>query len=125
MSFGVYHLSVAAEGFAVWTGLVEIRGAVPVRVSIVLGMAPVNVQVQVTDAATLLDPSENGTIYSLSGETLREHGATQSGRNLSDAIDDQPGWLFEANGVLHPRGSEYQVQYVLDGMPLTQKRSPA
>jgi hypothetical protein len=125
LSFGVYHLSVNAEGFAEWTGLVEIRGAVPVRVSIVLGMAPVNMQVQVTDAATLVDPSENGTIYSLSGETLREPRAAQSGRSLSDAIDDQPGWLYEANGVLHPRGSEYQVQYVLDGMPLTQNRSPA
>lgn len=125
LSFGVYHLSVNAEGFAEWTGLVEIRGAVPVRVSVVLGMAPVNMQVEVTDAATLVDPSENGAIYSLSGETLREHGSAQSGRNLSDAINDQPGWLYEANGILHPRGSEYQVQYVLDGMPLTQNRSPA
>ena len=125
LSFGVYHLSVNADGFAEWTGLVEIRGAVPVHVSVVLGMAPVSVQVQVTDAATLVDPSENGTIYSLSGETLREHRAAQSGRDLSDAIDDQPGWLYEANGALHPRGSEYQVQYVLDGMPLTQNRSPA
>jgi hypothetical protein len=125
LSFGVYHLSVNAEGFAEWTGLIEIRSAVPVRVSIVLGMAPVNMQVQVTDAATLVDPSENGTIYSLSGEALREHSAAQSGRSLSDAINDQPGWLYEANGVLHPRGSEYQVQYVLDGMLLTQNRSPA
>ncbi len=125
LAFGVYRLSVNAEGFAMWTGLVEIRSAVPVRVPVVLGMAPVNMKVEVTDAATLLDPSENGAIYSLSGETLREHGAAQPGRGLSDAVDDQPGWLYEANGVLHPRGSEYQVQYVLDGMPLTQNRSPA
>src|SRR4030095_12872198 len=41
-----------------------------------------------------------------------------------DAVNDQPGWLYEANGALHPRGSEYQVQYVLDGMPITQNRSP-
>jgi hypothetical protein len=125
LAFGVYRLSVTAEGFAVWTGLVEIRSAVPVRVSVVLGMAPVNMQVQVTDAATLIDPSENGTIYSLSGQTLREHSAAQAGRSLSDAVDDQPGWLYEANGVLHPRGSEYQVQYISDGVPLTQNRSPA
>src|SRR5207245_554732 len=37
----------------------------------------------------------------------------------------QPGWVFEANGVLHPRGSEYDVQFVVDGLPLTQNRSPA
>jgi len=27
--------------------------------------------------------------------------------------------------VLHPRGSEYQTQFVIDGVPLTDNRSPA
>ena len=36
-----------------------------------------------------------------------------------------PGWLYEANGILHPRGSEYDVQYVVDGLPVTENRSPA
>jgi len=125
LPFGVYRLTIAAEGFADWSDLVEIRSEVPVRVAVTLGVASVNTRVEVTDAATLVDPSETGTIYSLSGERLREHGSSQTGRSLSDAVNDQPGWLYEANGILHPRGSEYQVQYVLDGMPLTQNRSPA
>jgi predicted hotdog family 3-hydroxylacyl-ACP dehydratase len=123
--FGVYRLTITAQGFAPWSGLLEVRSEVPVRVAVVLGVAPVNTKIEVTDAATILDPSEAGTIYSLGSETLREHVAAQDGRDLSDAVNDQPGWLYEANGVLHPRGSEYQVQYVLDGMPLTQNRSPA
>jgi len=32
--------------------------------------------------------------------------------------------LLEANGVLHPRGSEYGVQYVVDGIPIFDNRSP-
>jgi outer membrane cobalamin receptor len=44
---------------------------------------------------------------------------------LLDLVSEQPGWLYEANGVLHPRGSEYDVQFVVDGLPLTQNRSPA
>src|SRR5882762_2151719 len=125
LPFGVYRLSVAAEGFAVWSGLLEIRNGLPVRVVVVLEMAAVSAKIEVTDAATLLDPSENGTIYSVSGESLREHSSAQAGRELSDAANDQPGWLYESNGALHPRGSEYQVQYVVDGIPLTQNRSPA
>jgi hypothetical protein len=125
LPFGVYRLTVAAEGFADWTDLVEVRSEVPVRIAVTLGVASINTRVEVTDAATLVDPSETGTIYSLSGEKLREHASAQAGRSLSDAVNDQPGWLYEANGILHPRGSEYQVQYVLDGMPLTQNRSPA
>jgi TonB-dependent receptor-like protein len=125
LPFGVYRLTIAAEGFSDWTDLVEIRSEVPVHVEVTLGVASINTRVEVNDAATLVDPSETGTIYSLSGEKLREHGSAQAGRSLSDAVNDQPGWLYEANGILHPRGSEYQVQYVLDGMPLTQNRSPA
>jgi outer membrane receptor for Fe3+-dicitrate len=40
-------------------------------------------------------------------------------------VDELPGWLYEANGILHPSGSEYDVQYVIDGLPLTENRSPA
>jgi outer membrane cobalamin receptor len=40
-------------------------------------------------------------------------------------VNSQPGWLLESNGVLHPRGSEYQTQYVVDGVPLTDNRSPS
>ena len=47
------------------------------------------------------------------------------GRALPDLVNTQPGWLLEANGILHPRGSEYQTQYVVDGLPLTDNRSPA
>ena len=39
-------------------------------------------------------------------------------------MNTQPGWLLEANGILHPRGSEYQTQFVVDGLPMTDNRSP-
>src|SRR6201989_2401348 len=35
------------------------------------------------------------------------------------------GWLYEGNAVLHPRGSEYQTEFVVDGVPLTDNRSPS
>ena len=34
-------------------------------------------------------------------------------------------WLYEGNAVLHPRGAEYQTQFVIDGIPLTDNRSPS
>jgi hypothetical protein len=125
LPFGVYRLSLQAEGFAPWSNLVEIRSEVPVRASITLGVAPVTTQVQVSDSATLVDPSRTGSIYSIGQQTIGEQLSAQPGRSLSDLVNDQPGWLYEANGTLHPRGSEYDVQYVFDGLPLTQNRSPA
>jgi outer membrane cobalamin receptor len=125
LPFGVYRLSLSAAGFAPWSGLVEVGSEVPVRVSATLRLAPVATQVQVSDSDTLIDPSRAGTVYSVGRQTLSEAVATQPGRDLSDLVDDLPGWLYEANGVLHPRGSEYDVQYVIDGLPVTENRSPA
>lgn len=125
LASGVYRLSVNAAGFAPWSGLVEVRSEIPVRVSVTLGLAPVATRVQVSDSATLLDASRTGTVYPVGRQTLGDVVAAQPGRNISDLVDELPGWLYEANGILHPRGSEYDVQYVIDGLPLTENRSPA
>jgi TonB-dependent Receptor Plug Domain len=125
LPFGIYRLTLRAENFAPWNKLVEIRSEVPVRVVATLGVAPVTTEVQVNDSATLVDPSSTGTIYSIGRQSIGEEISAQPGRDLSDLVNQQPGWLIEANGILHPRGSEYDVQYVFDGLPLTQNRSPA
>jgi hypothetical protein len=125
LPFGVYRLSLQAEGFAPWSDLVEIRSEVPVRVAVVLGVAPVTTQVQVNDSATLVDPNATGALYSIGRQAIEEYNAAQPGRELLDLVAEEPGWVYEANGVLHPRGSEYDVQFVVDGLPLTQNRSPA
>jgi TonB-dependent Receptor Plug Domain len=125
LPFGVYRLNLHADGFAPWSELVEIRSEVPVRISVTLGVAPVATKVEVNDSATLVDPSRTGTVYAVGNSGIAEQISAQPGRTLADLVNEQPGWLYEANGILHPRGSEYDVQYVFDGLPLTENRSPA
>src|SRR5712692_238444 len=125
LPFGVYRLSLQAEGFAPWSDLVEIRSEVPVRVTVTLGVASVTTQVEVNDSATLVDPNATGALYSIGRQTIEDHEAAQPGRELLDLVSEEPGWVYEANGVLHPRGSEYDVQFVVDGLPMTENRSPS
>ena len=125
LPFGRYHISFLAQGFTEWSGMLEIRSEVPLALPIALGVAPVNTQIQVSDSATLVDPSRTGVTYAIGKSAIEEQIAAQPGRTLSDLVNDQPGWIYEANGVLHPRGSEYDVQLVFDGLPVTQNRSPA
>jgi hypothetical protein len=125
LPFGVYRLSLSAKGFAGWTDVVEVRSEVPLRITVTLGIAPVMTQVEVSDSSTLIDPNHIGAQYAIGHQALAENMAAQPGRDLSDLVDELPGWLYEANGALHPRGSEYDVQYVVDGLPLTENRSPA
>lgn len=125
LAFGVYRITVRAPGFAPWSDLVTIHSEIPVHLSLRLGVASVHTRVRVSDAATLVDPYRPATAYSAGRQALGETIVPQPGRGVTDLVDTMPGWLYEANGILHPRGSEYDVQYVIDGVPVTENRSPA
>ncbi len=125
LAFGVYRVSLSHPGFVPAVQLVEIRSVVPQHLIVTLGLKPVETQVQVSESETLVDPSRTGTVYTIGSQTISEQISSQPGREVLGVVDSQPGWLVEANGVLHPRGSEYDVQYVVDGLPITENRSPA
>jgi Carboxypeptidase regulatory-like domain len=125
LPFGLYRLEVTHAGFVPFRKLIQVRSEVPLAVSVTLGLAPVRSSINVTDAATLVDPERDRTIYSVGAQTLNERIPAQIGRGVTDAVNSEPGWLYEANGVLHPRGSEYDVQIVVNGLPLPENRSPA
>ncbi len=124
LPFGTYRLTVQAPGFSSNSSVIEIRSAVPKDFRVLLGIAPIESAVVITDAASLLDSQRTGTDAYISSDAIRNRTASQPGRGVLDLVQSQPGWLLEANGVLHPRGSEYQVQFVIDGMPVTDNRSP-
>jgi len=125
LPFGVYRLEVQHEGFAAFSGSIEIRSAIPTAVHITLRIAPLSTSVTVNDASTLIDPYRSGTINRIGKDTIADRVTSLPGRSLQDLINSQPGWLYEGNAVLHPRGSEYQTQLVVDGIPLTDNRSPS
>lgn len=124
LPFGTYHLTLKSSGFETYSNLVEIRSEIPKELQVRLGIAPIETAVVINDAATLLDTQRTGTTAFIGSDTIRDRTLTQPGRGVLDLVQSQPGWLLEANGVLHPRGSEYQVQYVVDGLPITDNRSP-
>ncbi len=125
LPFGIYRLHVERVGFAPFSALVEVRSEVPLEREVALGMAPLETTVLVTDSDTLLDPHRTGAVYRLGEQTLRDRRASPPSRAVLDLVQTQPGWVLEANGVLHPRGSEYNTQYVIDGIPILDNRSPA
>ena len=123
LAFGVYRVTVSHAGFISADQLVDIRSMVPQHLSLTLGLKPVETQVEVSETETLVDTSRTSTVYTIGSQTIDEQLASQPGRGVLDVVNAQPGWLYEANGVLHPRGSEYDVQFVVDGLPMTENRS--
>ena len=125
LPFGTYRVSVSAAGFADAVQAHELKSAVPLDVTFVLAIAMQTSSVAVEASAGLLDPHRPGTLQRIGAARIDERSTTTAGRALIELINSEPGWLLEANGVLHPRGSEYDTQYVVDGLPLTDNRSPA
>src|ERR1700680_4859680 len=125
LAFGVYEIGVQQPGFAPYHDLVEIRSAVPEEIRISLSLASVNTSVTVKDTETLVDPHRTGSVNRIGSETLENRPTALPGRSVVDLVNAQPGWLYEGNAVLHPRGSEYHTQFVVDGVPLTDNRSPS
>ena len=125
LPLGTYHLTLEHEGFAPYNSLLEIRSQLPQKISVILSVATVAQTVAVTDSDTLLDITNSGNVYQLGAPALRDWAATAPGRQAIDVVQSQPGWVLEASGVLHPRASEYDTQYVVDGLPVLNNRSPA
>src|SRR5580704_4603739 len=125
LPYGVYRIQIEAQGFAPASKLVEIRSAIPTNQTIALTLAAVTSSVTVKDTDTLVDPHRSGSINQIGSDMLENRPASLPGRSLQDLVNSQPGWLYEGNAVLHPRGSEYQTQFVMDGVPFTDNRSPS
>jgi outer membrane cobalamin receptor len=125
LPFGVYRLALSSPGFASRSELVEVRSPRPREVRIVLDVAGIATSVDVTEQSTLVDAHRTGVAYGVGTQELREQQSAVPGRELLDLVNLQPGWLVESNGVLHPRGSEYQTLLVVDGLPMDDNRSPA
>jgi outer membrane cobalamin receptor len=125
LPFGRYRIAITHPGFAPYDGSVEVDSVLPREIGVTLTPAPVQAEVTVRADDTLLDTHQTSAINRVGAETLQRRITTLPGRSLADVVNTEPGWLLEANGILHPRGSEYQVQYVVDGLPVTDNRSPS
>jgi len=125
LPYGVYQLEITATGFAVASTTIEIRSSLPTERVIQLVLSSVTQSVTVRGAGTLLDPDWPGSASQIGSGQIRDRVSSLPGRSLQDLVNSQPGWLYEGNAVLHPRGSEYQTQFVVDGIPLTDNRSPS
>lgn len=125
LPYGIYLVQIREDGFSPVSTPVDIHSAIPMNYEIRLRVAPVTTQIKVDDAAILLDPDKPASTMQIGKQEIEKRLSSLPGRSVQDLVNSQPGWLYEGNAVLHPRGSEYQTQLVVDGIPLTDNRSPS
>src|ERR1700692_1908394 len=77
LAFGVYRVSVLRSGFVPAVQMVEIRSMVPLHLALTLGLKAIETQVQVSETATLIDPSRTNTVVTVGSQTIGEHLPSQ------------------------------------------------
>jgi hypothetical protein len=125
LPYGIYLVQFQAPAFAQISEQMEIRSALPLDRTVRLKIGSISESVKVSASATLIDPYRAGSVNEMGSETIENRLNALPGRSMQDLVNSEPGWLYEGNAVLHPRGSEYQTQFVVDGIPLADNRSPS
>ena len=125
LPFGNYRLLITQAGFGDFSELIELRSALPQTREVTLSIQPIQSTVEVTEADTLLDLDQPTNARYIGSREIKDRPVALPGRGVVNLVTAEPGWTFEANGVLHPRESEYDTQFVVNGFPMYDNRSPA
>lgn len=122
--FNTYNVSVKAAGFQQTEEAIDLESTIPLNLELTLAITGAEAEVTVTESSTaLLEPDRSSSDTDISQSILeRPMGAVPS-RAIESIVASAPGFVTDDNGRMHPRGSESQVQYVVDGIPVTDNMS--
>lgn len=122
--FNTYHVGAEAEGFQTTQQNIDLESSLPQSVDLTLAVGGTAETVTVTsDSASLVEPDRTSSDTDISQTLLERPAGAAPSRAIESIVASTPGFVTDDNGRLHPRGSESQVQYVVDGVPVTENLS--
>jgi outer membrane receptor protein involved in Fe transport len=119
--FNRYTLRVEAKGFVPQSRQVTVNSNLPLELSISLSVAGASEHIVVTARENLVDPGSASSATTLAANFIGRAPRVNRGRQLQELIATAPGMATENNGLLHVRGVEDGVLYVLDGVPVADR----
>ncbi|MEK6285568.1 MAG: TonB-dependent receptor [Acidobacteriota bacterium] len=119
--FDQYTLRVRASGFEVAAQPVVVRSNVPVRVEIKLAVAGSKASVEVSLRENLVERDSSSSATTIGERSVRHAPRTSRNRLLQELVATAPGSATENNGLIHVRGVDDGVLYVIDGIPIVDR----
>src|SRR5262249_14923380 len=117
--FNRYQLTVEAKGFSLAVMSVTVRSDFVQQVEVQLPLPTVHQDVRITSTGELVDAEQTAPSVTIDHNRILTFLTNQPSRSAEEMVATAPGWTLDANGRLHARGIEYQVQYSVDGIPIT------
>lgn len=117
--FNRYTLTIEAQGFEPSKQEVAVQSDLVQMVDARLGVAAVRQGVTIPITDSLLDVNRTAPATIIDRTRILSFPTSQPSRSTEQIVATAPGWTLDANNRLHARGIEYQIQYSIDGIPLT------
>jgi hypothetical protein len=122
--FNPYHVTVSGQGFAPYSGDVDVRSTVPVNVNIALkvGGAAESVTVE-ANGGDLIETTS--TFHTDVDRGLFDKVPLESqSSSLSSLVTlSSPGIAADSNGLFHGMGDHAENSFMVDGQPITDQQS--
>jgi len=117
--FNTYKLTVESYAFEPEVREVIVRSNLSQQIDVQLGVAPVRQEVNVSAVSELIEPEKTAPSTVMDRNWIARFPTAQPSRSSQDIVATAPGWSQDANSRLHARGIEAQIQYSIDGIPIT------
>lgn len=122
--FNTYRIHVEAPGFQTGEQSIDLESNIPLTVDFALSLAETTAAVTVsTDSMGMLEADRTSSDTDINQTILERPVGAAPSRAIESIVASTPGFVTDDNGRMHPRGSESQVQYVVDGIPVTDNMS--
>jgi len=118
--FDQYNLRATASGFEAISQPVMVRSNLPVKVEIRLTVAGANTLVEV-GSQDLIERDSSSSATTIGERSIRHTPRTNRNRLLQELVATSPGSTTENNGLVHVRGVDDGILYVIDGIPIVDR----
>jgi len=122
--FNTYKVRAEANGFQPAEESIDLETTVPFNLELSLTLEQTTAAVTITTGSeAMLEPDRTSSDTDISQTILERPVGAAPSRAIESIVASTPGFVTDDNGRMHPRGSESQVQYVVDGVPVTDNLS--
>lgn len=123
LPFHVYTVRAEAPGFQAAEQVIDLETVVPVNLDLTLPVSAATETVTMVADSSLIEPDRTSSDTDINQTIIQRQAGAAPSRGIEAIVASVPGFAPDDNGRLHPRGSESQVQYVVDGVPITDNLS--
>jgi hypothetical protein len=116
--FDSYRLRVRSKGFQEFAQPVRVRSNIPVTLDVKLSVAGASEAVTIKAEKELVEGDSSSSETDLDETFIKRSAGAVRANKLQRLIATTPGWFTEDNGLLHVRGVDDGIVYVVDGIPI-------